>query len=57
MDKDKVIALTILSVGSFIAGVVVNEVIFNHRAGKGLSTEATVYLAAMDYVKTLNSGN
>ena len=55
MNKDKAVNVIILTIGSFVAGMVVNEIVNYRSMNTTMSKEAIVYLAAMDYVRTLNS--
>ena len=57
MDKNKIINLAIFGTASFVAGIIVNQLVVEHRLGKVLSSEALLYLAATDYVKNKHEGH
>jgi len=56
LDRDKVIFVAGVAVFSFALGWAVDEFMFNHSLKTHMSKEATIYLAAMDYVRAIRNG-
>lgn len=53
MDKGQLFTITLVATGSFVAGIIVNDIYVNRAMNKHLNAESILYLAAMDYVKNI----
>lgn len=53
VDKGQLFTITLVATGSFVAGIIVNDIYVNRAMNKHLNAESILYLAAMDYVKSI----